>query len=76
MRSWRSDGSISFRYFHQDPPGSIAVITDENGSLPEPRDSYGANGSGRRRCQLSYKPLHTSSRTGRSGARRDNGPWR
>jgi RHS repeat-associated protein len=40
MRIWRSDGSVSFRYFHQDHLGSIAVVTDENGALAEPRDAY------------------------------------
>src|SRR5262249_6152246 len=43
----RSDGSISFRYFHQDHLGSIAVITDENGALAEPRDAYDAWGKRR-----------------------------
>jgi RHS repeat-associated protein len=43
----RSGGSVNFRYFHQDHLGSIAVITDENGALAEPRDGYDAWGKRR-----------------------------
>jgi hypothetical protein len=31
--------TVTLSYFHQDHLGSIAVITDENGSLAEPRDA-------------------------------------
>jgi hypothetical protein len=47
MRIWRSDGSTSFRYFHQDHLGSIAVITNESGTLAEARDAYDAWGKRR-----------------------------
>jgi RHS repeat-associated protein len=47
MRIERNDGSVSLRYFHQDHLGSIAAITDENGALAEPRDSYDAWGKRR-----------------------------
>jgi RHS repeat-associated protein len=38
-RFLHGDGSVSFRYFHQDNLGSIAVLTDETGHVVE-RDSY------------------------------------
>jgi RHS repeat-associated protein len=47
MRVIRSDGSTSFRYFHQDHLGSIAVITNESGTLAEARDAYDAWGKRR-----------------------------
>jgi len=39
--------NVTLRYFHQDNLGSIAVITDQNGALAEPRDSYDAWGKRR-----------------------------
>ena len=39
--------SVTLRYFHQDSLGSIAVITDQNGALAEPRDSFDAWGKRR-----------------------------
>jgi hypothetical protein len=47
MRILRSDGSVTFRYFHQDHLGSIAVITDQSGALAQPRDAYDAWGKRR-----------------------------
>jgi RHS repeat-associated protein len=47
LRIWRSDGSNSVRYFHQDHLGSIAVITDQTGALAEARDAYDAWGKRR-----------------------------
>jgi RHS repeat-associated protein len=38
-RFLHGDGSVSFRYFHQDSLGSIAVLTDETGAVVE-RDAY------------------------------------
>ena len=46
MRSQRSDGTITTRYFTQDHLGSIAVIADENGNAVE-RLSYDAWGKRR-----------------------------
>jgi RHS repeat-associated protein len=47
MRVLHNDGSVALRYFHQDPLGSIAVITNETGALAEPRDAYDAWGKRR-----------------------------
>jgi RHS repeat-associated protein len=38
-RFLHGDGSVSFRYFHQDSLGSIAILTDETGAVVE-RDAY------------------------------------
>jgi RHS repeat-associated protein len=46
VRVLHSDNSVTTRYFHTDHLGSIAVITDENGSVVE-RDSYDAWGKRR-----------------------------
>ena len=61
LRILRSDGSISFRYFHQDHLGSIAVITDENGNVVE-RDGYDAWGR-RRAANGTDDPIPTDSIT-------------
>jgi YD repeat-containing protein len=39
--------SVTLRYFYQDHLGSIAVLTDQNGALAEPRDAYDAWGKRR-----------------------------
>jgi RHS repeat-associated protein len=39
VRFLHGDGSVSFRYFHQDSLGSIAVLTNETGAVVE-RDAY------------------------------------
>jgi RHS repeat-associated protein len=46
VRVLHSDESVSTRYFHTDRLGSIAVITDESGTVVE-RDSYDAWGKRR-----------------------------
>jgi RHS repeat-associated protein len=47
VRVGHCGGNTSFRYFHQDHLGSIAVITDESGALAEARDAYDAWGKRR-----------------------------